>query len=271
MKDNFACLMFLVFLVAAMNTQAQEPSIAPYQVYGEKDGMAMYYDVVVPAESNGHGIILLVSGGWLSGDDNLNMIRPFWEVLLHRGYTLFQLYHPGMPTYKIPEAFEGVEAGVRHILENAGQYGIEEQKLGLIGVSSGGHLALLAAYTIEDDETEFRLSTVVALMPPTDLEGGEFDVMLFGASPMDFDPALIPSLSPIEQVDPDDPPTLLIHGRNDEAVNYERNSVRLLEVLQNANVPSKLVSVDAGHEIYPQPIMSDVQNEFLTWFDTYLQ
>ena len=185
---------------------AQESEVFSNQVYGHKDGMALYYDIEVPAQSSGRGIIFIVSGGWHSGKENLNISRPFWEVLLAQGYTIFQLYHPSMPTYQIPDAYEGVKSGVLHILDNASRYGITHKKIGLFGISSGGHLALLSAYDPEV-EGEYEIGAVVALMPPTDLRGDEFDQILFGVSPMDFDAALIPALSPILQVDANDPPT----------------------------------------------------------------
>jgi len=269
-------IVFVSLLFGLIHTAfAQQKELISDIVYGHRDGMAMVYDVAVPVQANGVGIILVVSGGWLSAPDNLNISRPFWEVFLDKGYTVFQLYHPGMPTYQIPDAYDGVQQGVRHILEHADNYGIREEKLGIFGISSGGHLALLAAYDAEVasrvESTEFLIGAVVAIMPPTDLRGEEFDKVLFGASPMDFDSELIPSLSPIDLVSRHSSPTLLIHGLNDAAVNYERNSVRLFQKLEDNNVSSKLVSVDAGHEVFPGPIMETAHSEFLSWFATYLR
>lgn len=92
----------MVFLAGSV-VNAQESTLISNVVYGFKDGMAMYYDVEIPAKPNGKGVIFVVSGGWHSGKENLDATRPFWEVLLAEGYTVFELYHPGMPTQEFPD------------------------------------------------------------------------------------------------------------------------------------------------------------------------
>ncbi|MDX1491714.1 MAG: alpha/beta hydrolase [Pseudohongiellaceae bacterium] len=275
MKNNISTLLLFLAYFTSFASFAAETRIEIHNIYGHKDGMAMYYNVEIPKNPNGIGVIFIVSGGWLSGTDNLNISRPFWEIMLDKGYTLFQLYHPGMPTYKIPDAYEGVRLGVKTILAEASDFGISQVKMGVFGISSGGHLSLLTAFDAElqqeTEELSHSIGAAVAFMPPTDLKGGDFDQILFGASPMDFDPALISSLSPIDRVTAAAPPTIIIHGTKDAAVDYRRNSVRLFETLQAKAVPSKLVPIDAGHEVFPEAQMTHAQKEYLTWLEEHLQ
>jgi hypothetical protein len=35
-------------------------------VYGHKDGMALFYDVLKPENANGAGVAYMISGGWFS-------------------------------------------------------------------------------------------------------------------------------------------------------------------------------------------------------------
>ena len=262
----------LVFWAVISGVAFSQPTASSkHNVYGHRDGMAMYYDVEVPVESNGLGIVFIVSGGFVSGIENLTLTKPFWEVLLANGYTLFQLYHPGMPTYRIPDAVQAVEAGIEHIRLHADSLGIDPTRLGALGISSGGYLALQAALSIDPVErSENDLKAVVAIMPITDLRTIPPDETLFGVRHMDFDPALIPGLSPINFVTPDDPPTLLIHGSRDAVVNLQSNSQALERLLNQSVVNSRLLIVDAGHEIFPEPVMQLSHEAMLEWFEAHL-
>lgn len=269
--SGFRSTLFLLLISAANNLIAAETEITRHQVYGHRDGMAMYYDVEVPAEANGLGIVLVVSGGFVSGEDNLTIIKPFWNVLLENGYTLFQVYHPAMPVYRIPDAFDALQAGVQHIQANSENFGVDNERLGIIGVSSGGHLALLLAMSVEAatrSATDFKAA--VALMPIVDVNDTSMEAELFGARFLDFDPVLIPGLSPVNHVSPDDPPTLLIHGTTDQAVDYEKNSVRMQALLDEEGVENRLLAVDTGHEVFEQPLLGETHAAILGWFAAHL-
>lgn len=233
--------------------------------------MAMYYDVEVPKIQNGLGIVFIVSGGFLSGQDNLTITKPFWRVLVENGYTLFQLYHPAHPTYRLPDQFASLKLGAKHIQENAIKYGVDNERLGVFGISSGGQHALLLGLSPEPDKrasTDFK--AVVSMMALVDATDPAFNTELFGANHSDFEPELYPLVSPVSYVTPDDPPTLLIHGTNDRAVDFEDNSVRMQLLLEENGVRNSLLSVDAGHEVFPEPYLSQAHSALLEWFSEHL-
>ncbi|MCA9017367.1 MAG: prolyl oligopeptidase family serine peptidase, partial [Planctomycetaceae bacterium] len=160
---------------------------------------------------------------------------------------------------------------IEHIRLHADSLGIDPTRLGALGISSGGYLALQAALSIDPVErSENDLKAVVAIMPITDLRTIPPDETLFGVRHMDFDPALIPGLSPINFVTPDDPPTLLIHGSRDAVVNLQSNSQALERLLNQSVVNSRLLIVDAGHEIFPEPVMQLSHEAMLEWFEAHL-
>lgn len=261
----------IVFLTIGNNLQAQDNEVLAHQIYGHRDGMAMFYDVEIPVEPNGLGIVLVVSGGFVSGPDNLNITKPFWEVLLKNGYTLFQIYHPAMPKYRIPDAFDALKLGVQHIQDNSANFGVDNERLGIIGVSTGGHLALLLSMAVVPSERapdDFK--AVVALMPLVDIRDTSPEEELFGARFLDFDSELVPTVSPVDYVSPDDPPTLLIHGTKDQAVDFEKNSLRMQSLLSEAGVQNRLISVDAGHEVFSEPLLGTTHSAILEWFGQHL-
>ena len=59
-----------VLLLAALppSTAAQDVDygVTPDVVYGHKDGMALTFDVLRPANAHGAGVLYMVSGGWVS-------------------------------------------------------------------------------------------------------------------------------------------------------------------------------------------------------------
>ncbi|MCG8412925.1 MAG: alpha/beta hydrolase [Pseudomonadales bacterium] len=267
----FRELLSISLIAISTLTCAQEITTTRHQVYGQKDGMAMYYDVVSPESPNGLGIVYIVSGGFLSGEDNLNITEPFWNVLLENGYTMFQIYHPAHPTYRLPDMFDALKLGVIHIKENSHHFGVDNQRLGVFGVSSGGHLALLMGLSVApEDRSETDFKAIVAMMPLVDATDPVFDDELFGARHSDYDPALYPVVSPVTYVTPDDPPTMLIHGIHDRAVDFEQNSVRMQNLLNAAGVVNRVVPVEAGHEVFPEPMLSEAHTELLNWFNENL-
>src|SRR5436305_375420 len=112
-------------------------------VYGRKSGMALTMDVFQPANSNGCGLLFLVNGGWLSSKSTALMvtIRPEdYKVFLSRGYTVFSVVTSSQPKFTISEQVEDVLRAVRFVRHRAGQYGVQPDRLGMLGASSGGHL-----------------------------------------------------------------------------------------------------------------------------------
>lgn len=264
-------LLALSAIALAAPLAAQTTTVSPHHIYGHRDGMAMYYDVETPGSPNGLGIVFMVSGGWVSGADNLNISRPFWTVLLEEGYTLFEVYHPAMPRYRIPDAVDAVRLAVADIKQKSESFGVDSNRLGVFGISAGGHLALQAAFEVDPAErAEGDFKAVVAIMPITDVANIPPETELFGARQLDFDAGLIPQISPINFVTPDDPPTLLVHGTLDRAVDPQQNSVRLQARLDETGVENGLLMVEAGHEIFPEPLMEEVHAAMLAWFEENL-
>jgi len=68
----------IAILIPLGGTGAQSDRlISPDIVYGHKDGMALTFDVFRPeVESNGAGILYMVSGGWFSSAPARSSIEP---------------------------------------------------------------------------------------------------------------------------------------------------------------------------------------------------
>ena len=227
-------------------------TITPDVVYGHKDGMALVYDVFQPSDANGASVLFMVSGGWYSGWAPPERRQRQFTYLLDAGFTLFTVQHGSAPRFKVPDAVADVRRAVRHVRMSAERFGIDPQRLGVMGGSAGGHLALMLGLASDGGDVEAedpvlrvgnRVQTVVAYFPPVDLSKSAGPNERFPA--LDFDPALASDVSPINFVSEDDPPVLMVHGDQDRLVPLS-NSTRMGEALDGVGVANKVVVIEGA-------------------------
>src|SRR5262245_15210506 len=129
---------------AAQPADALKPGRNKDIIYGKRDGHALIMDVVVPKNPNGRGIILCVSGGFESREDYLAAAHlAVAPQSLKRGYTVFAVMHSSQPIYTVPDIVDDIHRAVRFIKSRAEDYKVDPEKLGIAGMSSGGHLSLM--------------------------------------------------------------------------------------------------------------------------------
>jgi len=283
---------------------ADEPSYTRVEdvIYGRKHGTALTLDVFTPKkDAKGVGLVFAVSGGWFSSHDGIP--KGLIEPLVARGYTVFAVVHGSQPKFTIPEVLNDMNRAVRFIRLHAGEYGIDPGRIGICGGSAGGHLSLMMGTAGNEgdpkakdpvDRESSRVQAVACFFPPTDFlnygKPGE-DAIGRGilkdfAAPFDFhepDPVrkkLVPitdeskiqeigrSISPINHVSPDDPPTLIVHGDADKLVPIQQAEL-IVEKLKGAGVPAKLVVKPGAAHGWPG-MTADLAG-FADWFDEHLK
>ncbi len=281
MKRAFVALILAAVLAAPL--AAGLTMVQPDVVYGHKMGMALTFDVIVPAEQNGAGVLFMVSGGWFSrwsdpyqvasGDDRRS---GSFQKLLANGYTVFMVRHGSAPLFKVPDAVADVRRAVRYVRLHADDFGIDADRLGVFGGSAGGHLSLMLGNASDEGDqassdpiaqTGNRVAAVVAYFPPVDLQGIVGPNDRFPA--LDFDPARAADISPLRFVSADDPPTLLVHGDADELVPLS-HSERIQAAFEEAEVTSRLIVIEgAGHGFRGED-EELASNALVAWFDEHL-
>lgn len=278
-------LVIMACLVFAHSTKAAElPRIQPDVVYGHKDGLALTFDVFHPTKSNGAGIIFTQSGGWYSIWNEPKKLLPACQPLLDRGFTIFAVYHGSAPRYVIPEAVADVRRAVRFIRLHAAEFGVDAERLGALGGSAGGHLALMLATTGDDGDAKSedevlrqssRISAAAAMYPPTDLRGWVSDPpeavrKIPGLKPpLSFPAEQAAAVSPLLHVGADTPPICLIHGDHDELVPVE-HSRNLYARLQEAGRPSRLLVVDGAGHSFTEKDYAIAVPAMVAWLEKYL-
>jgi acetyl esterase/lipase len=261
LRRTIQILTLLAISLRVLPAQAQNVTIIPDVVYGHKDGLAMTFDVLSPANPNGAAVMYMVSGGWVSRWSPPEEMIPRFEGLLERGFTMFIVRHGSSPVYFVPDAVSDVRRAARFIQHNAERWGVDPNRLGTYGGSAGGHLSLMLGMASEEGDPEadesfmregIRLASIVAYYPPVDLQswarGRVADPPPNQSFPaLNFERELAPGISPILFVTPNDPPTLLIHGTADTTVPLS-HSTRIHEAFETAGVESELIIIEgAGH------------------------
>ncbi len=266
-------------------TDAASAEIQPDVVYGHKDGLALTMDVYRPeGEANGAAILFMVSGGWYSRWAPPERTKPLLEPYLEKGYVVFAVRHGSSPRYSIPEAVADVRRAVRFVRKNAERFGVDADRLGVLGMSAGGHLSLMLGTTGDDGWAEAedelrrvpsRVAAVVALVPPTDLRVAVWDAPESLPAYRNF-PALNLPLekagpnSPLVHVTPDDAPALVIMGGKDELV-PPKHGHWIDEAYERENVEHKLIVFpDAGHGLEGDENRATMVREAVGWFDKHL-
>jgi len=265
-------------------------------VYGMYSGLALLLDVHHPDQPNGYGLIHISGSGW-SAPLGLDA-RPLKESghvqiegqpLVEAGYTLFTINHRATPRFYYPAPVEDAQRAVRYVRYHAERYGINPDRIGAIGGSSGGHLVSMLGVLDgrgdpEDESPINRLSArvqcVVARAAPSSFvaEWGSVGApsMLLGAvvSP-DADPGSIEyrralEASPIAHVTPGAPPFYLVHGEADDVVPIA-HSEAMAEALGSAGVPvefRRVPGIGHGPGLLADPAL---RAEVQAWFDEHLQ
>jgi acetyl esterase/lipase len=195
---------------------------------------------------------------------------PRWNTWLNEhGYAVFDIEYRLEPAPTWRHAAGDVQCAVAWVRRHADRFGVDPDRLVLMGSSAGGHLALLAAYAADEDALppscdigRSDVQAVVALYPPTDLVHS-YD-LADGATPLDgrailkrftggtpdSAPFAYRMASPITHVAPDSPPTFLAQGAHDR-MQSPIDSVMLADRLAEEDVEHELVWLEhAGHAFH---------------------
>lgn len=199
-----------------------------------------------PEKSNGIAVIVCPGGSyyWLSRTKESVDVA---ERLRQEGFAAFVLYyrHAGtryflfrglaFPQNHYPDALEDIAAAVREIRSRATENSVDPSKVGVVGFSAGGHLALDAGKELSGDS---RPSFIAAVYPVVTMSDEEIvhdrsRRALLGKHYADAD--LRRRLSMELDVPCDMPPVFIAACKDDPTVDY-RNSVVMDEALSKAGV-----------------------------------
>lgn len=267
-------------------------------VYGRKDGLALTLDLFRPEKANGAGLMFLVNGGWLSSKETPLMvtIRPAdYAPFLEAGFTVFAVVTSSQPRYVVSDQMADVQRAARFIRHNATRFGIDPQRLGVMGSSSGGQLTLSLATLGGPGQADARdpveredaqVQAAACFFPPTDfLNYGAPGIDGLGAGPLaPLAPAfgaqglaaserqtLARRLSPLYHITPQLPHTLIIHGDADDVVPLEQSQRFVDRARETTKSEVRLIIREGkGHGWGDFWRSREDIDEFVRWFELHL-
>ena len=296
---------------AAQTTKpTKKPTLppAPAGVVIEQDleyldpGRAERLDLYRPAERPADGkllggIVMIHGGGWVGGDKAAAREFNMGTTFAKAGYVCVSVNYMMDAGKRWPTNLLDCKNGVRFLRKHAAKYHIDPDRIGVIGGSAGGHLALMVAYTTDMPMLEpaspypgisSRVGAVVNLYGitnvmtrrKTDPDGTPIGeprekTALFTASRTE-DPELWKMASPVSHVSKDSPPTLILHGTKDETVDRDQ-ATELAARLRDVGATHELILIpDVGHTFDLQtwrrkPLPQDLRPVVTEFFDKHLK
>src|SRR5215470_17656962 len=113
-------------------------------VYGDAGGEPLRYDFYRPLGVSGltPGVVFVHGGGWAGGDPS--QAAGNGMHFARRGIATISISYRLAPTHHFPAPLDDVRRGLRHVRAHADEFGVDPDRLVLMGLSAGAHLAVLA-------------------------------------------------------------------------------------------------------------------------------
>jgi acetyl esterase/lipase len=277
MRNHLLPLFLFLFVFACKKDDTLADGSAPKEIkdvaYG--NGALQKADVYLPAnrsETNTKTIILIHGGSWVSGDKNdLNAVLPLLRsalpnvALVNINYTLAT----GTEATRHPAQMNDLKALLQFLNAKASEWKISRSWT-MLGVSAGGHLAMLYAFSFDTEKQVRLVSTIVGptnLTDPFYVSNPLFQTWMatYLGKTFSQDPALYQQMSPLLQVTATAPPVYMAYGELDQLVPFTNYSM-LETKLKDLKVPYKYDYYPfEGHEFSNDAILKTVTSFSLFW------
>ncbi len=205
--------------------------------------------------ATGAAVVVCPGGGYnmLAMDHEGHQIAKWLNSFGVSAYIL--TYRLGRNGYKHPIPMNDGKRAIRTVRAHAKEWGIDPNRIGVLGFSAGGHMAstLGTHFDLGDarasntiDQQSSRPDFMVLLYPvisfTEDYQHKGSRRSLLGDN---ADAELVASLSNERQVKSDTPPTFLVHTNEDTGVPPE-NSIYFYLALREKNIPAELHVFERG-------------------------
>lgn len=181
---------------------------------------------------------------------------------------------------RYPDMLQDVQRSIQLLRDNAGEYGIDPQKLGVMGFSAGGHLTVMSGLFFDSNvlahlgihpDVSLKPNFIAPIYPVVSLvdksthKRSRRGMLGEGKS---ISREMKDSLSLERHVRADMPPTYLMNCIDDPIVNYH-NSELLDSAMTTKNVPHRYVQFKTGgHGFGATP--EKTTNEAITWKEDFI-
>ena len=229
-----------------------------------KDGILIVNGITNPTitvfeapkeKRNGTAVLICPGGGyWIvaAGHEGADVAKLFNEYGVTAFVLRYRLPNDACMENKSFVPLMDAQQALYIIRKNARQYGIDENKVGIMGFSAGGHLASTVGTHFNDPvrrelaDANLRPDFMILGYPVISFNDsighiGSRDALIN----KDPDQKLLHYFSNEEQVTDKTPPTFLVHASDDDAVKVI-NSILFYEALVKNKVPAEIHIYEKG-------------------------
>ena len=211
----------------------------PFYIGGEEPKITYYKTT----KKLGRGTVIICPGGAYMGRAP-HEGEDYADFFMSEGLDAFVLDYRVSPN-RYPAALSDIRRAIRFVRHNAEKFGIDPEKIAVMGSSAGGHLAAHAATFIgelseetgdEIDAECYIPNAQILCYPVLDIKGhrGSYDCLL--ADKVD---ELKEAVTPKNLATEKTPPAFIWHTAEDGAVNV-CNTYRYATRLKELNVPTEI-------------------------------
>lgn len=248
-------------------------------------------DVYLP--SNDHArplpaVLLIHGGGWRIGDKADQRERNIGSTLASAGYAVFSINYllnvgeridGKMVTTKVawPQSLHDCKSALRYIRRHASTYGVDSNRIGVMGGSAGGSFAMLLGATTDIDamnagglfpEQSNAVSCIVNLYGVPDVQNHRAEI--FAGANDEETRQNARDASPVTWLHAKMPPMLILHGTADALVNVDE-SRKLARRLQELGVDYWYLEIaGAPHSFHLEPAQANLRPLVLTFLRKHL-
>ena len=201
-------------------------------------------------------IINIHGGGWNHG---VKESQTGFNTFFKMGYAVANIEYRLTGQATAPAAVEDARCALIYLIQHAAELNIDVNKIVVMGGSSGGHLALMAGLLGNDHRFDrnckgvenIKVAAIIDKYGITDVWDWGYGTRITSKSAINWlgsrakDKEFALSVSPINYVNKNSPPTFIVHGDADPTVPYQQ-SVDLHKKFTDAGVKTRFITVEGG-------------------------
>lgn len=207
-------------------------------------------------------VVWFCGGAYAVMDWNIHI--PDLVYLARAGYIVASVQYRVSGEALYPAPIEDAKAAIRYLRAHAAKYGIDPDRIAVMGESAGAHLACMAGVLHDPSlnvgdylDVSSRVQAVVEWYGPTMKFAPADDVRGFSWNPTDY-------------IDDTTPPFMILHGNRDQLVPFAQGE-EIYDALCSKGVDAEFIELDGATHGDANFIQPEVEALIVDFLDRHLK